>query len=61
MFHKRGKSCSINAILNVSKKPILLLGLGLFLPHGENVCGDLQLTGTVKNSINDEYINAIEL
>ena len=41
---------------SVSKKPIILLGLGLFLPHGENICGDLQLTGTVKNEIDDKYI-----
>ena len=41
---------------SVSKKPIILLGLGLFLPHGENICGDLQLTGTVKNAIDDKYI-----
>ena len=43
---------------SVRKKPIILLGLGLFLPHGENICGDLQLTGTVKNEIDDKYITA---
>ena len=41
---------------SVSKKPIILLGLGLFLPHGENICGDLQLTGKLKNAIDDQYI-----
>ena len=41
---------------SVSKRPIILLGLGLFLPHGENICGDLRLTGSVKNAIDDKYI-----
>ena len=43
---------------SVSKRPIILLGLGLFLPHGENICGDLQLTGTVKNAIDDNILQA---
>ena len=43
---------------SVSKRPIILLGLGLFLPHGENICGDLQLTGTVKNAIDENILQA---
>ena len=34
--------------LSVSRKPIILLGVGLFLPHGENISGNLLLTGIVK-------------
>ena len=30
--------------------------MGLFLPYGENICGDLQVIGTVKNAIDDKYI-----
>ena len=33
--------------LSVSCKPIILLGVGLFLPHGENIRGNLRLTGIV--------------
>ena len=34
--------------LSVSRKPIILLGVGLFLPHGENISGTLRLTGIVQ-------------
>ena len=33
--------------ISVSCKPIILLGVGLFLPHGENIRGNLRLTGIV--------------
>ena len=39
--------------LSVSCKPIILLGVGLFLPHGENIRGNLLLTGIVNNNNNN--------
>ena len=31
--------------LSVSRNPIILLGVGLFLPYGENIKGSLRLVG----------------
>ena len=36
---------------SVSHKPIILLGVGLFLPHGENIMGNLRLMGIKNNYI----------
>ena len=34
--------------LSVSPKPIILLGVGVFLPHGENIRGNLRIIGIAK-------------